>query len=677
MFAPRWFLLASGTVVLSFSGMPIGQTDQNAVPPSDSEQQIKYAEPDCPFFGPDRERFFTDALRRQSGMAPVRRLSATTDAVGKMLGYVPGGSRTYNFDQTHTAGSIDSYISADFQTNGITPAPKSRDWEFVRRITLDLTGRIPTADRVLTFVADTAPDKRAKLIEELMAKPEWIDKWTMYFGDLYLNTSNRASTSLNRFPQGRNALYAWIKDAITKGKPYNQMATELISASTGNTYNDGPSNFLVGSVVTMGPSQDIMDQMTASTFDVFLGMTHVNCLLCHNGRGHLDAISLWASQTTRYQAWQLASHMSRTSTAKIPVDPSNNNIYYWSLLTNQKNFTTDYTLNTVTGNRPARVAPTGCKAGQPCYTVPPQYILNGTSPKPGEDYRASLARNITGDMQFARATVNYLWAYFFGMGMVDPPDTFDPARLDPDNPPPAPWTLQPSNARLLNALAQHFIANNFDLKALMREIVNSETYQLSSRYPGQWSAAWEPYFARKFVRRLWGEEIIDGVAQSSGSFPCTTVTAGACTQAGYAVTGWSELNMGYPSYAMQFPDVINTNGTTTAFLDSFLRGNRDDQPRRSDGSILQALNLMNASLIEGKLALTGATASPLVVASAGLNNTDAVNRLFLTILSRYPSAGEMSTALASLPTANGTARNSAIQDLAWSLYNKVDFVFNY
>ena len=678
MFVPRWFLLASGIAAFSFSGMLSGQTDPNAVPPSDSEQQIKYAEPDCPFFGPDRERFYTDALRRQSGMAPVRRLSATTEAVGKMLGYVPGGSRTYNFDQAHTAGSIDSYIFGDFQTNGITPAPKTTDWEFVRRITLDLTGRIPAADRVLSFVADTAPDKRAKLVEELMAKPEWIDKWTMYFGDLYLNTSNRASTSLNRFASGRNAFYGWIKDSLTTGKPYNQMATELIAANTGNTYNDGPSNFLVGSVVTMGPTQDIMDQMAASTFDTFMGMTHVNCLLCHNGRGHLDTVNLWAASTTRYQAWQLASYMSRTSTARTPVDPSNNNIYYWSLLNNQKGFTADYTLNTNTGNRPLRQsAVPNCKAGQPCYTVPPQYILNGTSPKPGEDYRAALARSITGDRQFARATVNYLWAYFFGRGIVDPPDTFDPARLDPDNPPPDPWTLQPSNARLLNALAQHFIDSNFNLKALMREIVNSDTYQLSSRYPGQWNAAWEPYFARKFVRRLWGEEVIDGVAQSSGSFPCTTVTSGACSVPGYTVTGWTDLNMGRPSYAMQFPDVIGTEGTTNAFLDSFLRGNRDDQPRRSDGSILQALNLMNASLIEGKLALTGATASPLMVASAALNNTDAVNKLFLTILSRYPSASEMSTASASLPTATGTARNSAIQDLAWSLYNKVDFVFNY
>ncbi len=678
MFAPRWILLVCGIAALNFGGTLAGQTEQGAATASDTEPQAKFAEPDCPFFGADRERYFTDALRRKSGMAPVRRLSATTNAVSKMMGFVPGGSRTYNFDQAHAAGSIDSYIFADFQANGINPAPKTTDWEFVRRVTLDLTGRIPAPDRVLSFVADTAPDKRAKLIEELLAKPEWIDKWTMYFGDLYQNTDNKPSTALRRFPTGRNAFYGWIKDSLSKGKPYNQMASELIGATATNTYEDGPSNFMVGGVVTMGPTQDIMDQMAANTFDTFLGMTHVNCLLCHNGRGHLDGVNLWAMQTTRYQAWQLASYMSRTSTARTPVDPSNNNIYYWSLLNNQKNFTTDYTLNTTTGNRPARVAPAGCKAGQPCYTVPPQYILNGASPKPGEDYRAALARSITGDFQFARATVNYLWAYFFGRGIVDPPDTFDPARLDPDNPPPDPWTLQPSNARLLNALAQHFIDSNYNVKAVMREIANSDTYQLSSTYPGQWNEAWEPYFARKYVRRLWGEEIVDGVVQATGSTPCATVVSGACTAPGYTVNGWTDLNGDRPKYTMQFPDVVNMDGTTNAFLDSFLRGNRDDQPRRSDGSILQALNLMNATLIENKFALTGATASPLLAeAATKLNNTDAVNKLYLTILSRYPSSTEMSTAMAGLPTANGAARNSAIQDLAWSLFNKVDFVFNY
>ena len=246
----------------------------------------------------------------------------------------------------------------------------------------------------------------------------------------------------------------------------------------------------------------------------------------------------------------------------------------------------------------------------------PQYIFNGNSPKPGENYRVALARNITGDFQFARAAVNYLWAYFFGQGIVDPPDTFDPARLDPDNPPPAPWTLQPSNARLLNALAQHFIDSGFNLKATMREIATSDTYQISSRYDGHWSAAYEPYFARKYVRRLWGEELHDAVVQSSAAaFPS------------YSVTGWTDLGLGKMTYAMQFPDVVNTEGDApNAFLDSFLRGNRDDQPRKSEGSILQALNLMNSTIIESQLALTGASASQLMVQVLAMNNTDAVNR---------------------------------------------------
>ncbi len=193
-----------------------------------------------------------------------------TTAVGKMLGYVPGGSRTYNYDQAHAAGSIDSYIFADLQAKNITPAPKTTDWEFIRRVTLDLTGRIPNPDRVLSFVADTAPDKRAKLIDELMAKPEWVDKWTMFYGDLFKNTTNKASTSLNRFAQGRNAFYQWIKQSLTDGKPYNQMATELLSIQSDSTYTDGAADFLVGSIVTGGPTQDIIDQMTADTFDTFL-----------------------------------------------------------------------------------------------------------------------------------------------------------------------------------------------------------------------------------------------------------------------------------------------------------------------------------------------------------------------------------------------------------------------
>lgn len=650
----RWCLIFAGISV--WAGSVVAQ-----VPDGSDSSQLTVAHPDCEYFGSRREHFNNAGGR-------ARNLSEITQRVSALLATSPGGSRSRPVPKAAPAGSIDSYINADFVANRITPAPSTTDWEFIRRVTLDLTGRIPTPDRVLTFVADTASDKRAKLIDELLAKPEWVDKWTMYFGDLYQNTANKPSTSLNRFPTGRNEFYSWIHEALRLGRPYDSIASELISTAAENSYTNGPINWMLNGYITGGPNQDIMDQAISFVFDTFLGIAHVNCLLCHNGNGHLDSLSLWGKNTTRYQAWQLASYLSHTQLSRTPVDPSNNNVYYWSVLDNTRNFTTDYALNTTTGNRPARVAPAGCKSGQPCFTVAPQYIFSGESPKTGENYRVALARQVTGDFQFARATVNYMWAQFFGRGIVDPPDTFDPARLDPDNPPPAPWTLQPSNAALLNALAKHFVDSGYDLKALMREITNSQTYQLSSRYYGDWNAAWEPYFARKFVRRLWPEEVHDAVAQSSGTLPA------------YTVNGFTEQGYGKISYAMQLPDVVGlpdgNGGAVSLFLDSFFRGNRDDQPRKVDGSILQALNLMNNAYVVNRSHATGGTLSQLIAQNLSKNNTDLINTLFLNILSRYPTSDEMAKALATVP-ASGANRTGPVQDLVWSLYNKVDFTFNY
>ena len=260
-----------------------------------------------------------------------------------------------------------------------------------------------------------------------------------------------------------------------------------------------------------------------------------------------------------------------------------------------------------------------------------------------------------------------MWAYFFGRGIVDPPETFDPARLDPDNPPPVPWTLQPSNAALLNALAQNFVSSGYDLRALMREIASSDTYQLSSRYDGEWNIAWEPYFARKFVRRLWGEEIHDAVAQSSGAFPS------------YDLVGFTDKGFPKVSYAMQLPDVAGNrvnDGNAANLLDAFIRGNRDDQPRKSEGSILQAMNLMNNPFILNRTHVTGTGAGQLIIQNQSKNNTELIDTLYLSILSRYPTGEELAKSQAAIP-ASGNTRTAAISDLAWSLYNKVDFIFNY
>ena len=661
MVKPGWLLAWSAAAFFGASGLLVIHADDGSDPNTIEQLPVEHAE--CVYFMGQPERFMDQGVLQTLRPGRSYRLSALTAEVTGMMNYVPPDSRTYTFDQNNPTGSIDYYIFGALKTNNITPAPKTTDWEFIRRVTLDLTGRVPTPDRVFAFVGDTSPNKRANLINTLLASPEWVDKWTMFYGDLFQNTANKASIAVNRFPQGRNAFYQWIKTSLANNTPYNQMAAQLISAPQAtSSYTDGTVNYLVAGRVNGGPQQDIMDQMTANTFDTFLGITHVNCLLCHNGRGHLDQLSLWGSQTTRYQAWQLASFLSRTVANTNNVMVGTANQQFFTLTDNLK---VDYTLNTTTGNRPARVAPTGCKAGQPCYYVPPQYIFNGNAPTAGENYRVALARNVTGDFQFARAAVNYLWAYFFGQGMVDPPDTFDPMRLDPKNPPPAPWTLQPTNPALLNALAQHFIDSGYNLKSIMSEIVNSDTYQLSSRYPGTWDPSWQPYFARHYVRRLWAEEVRDAVAQTSGIMPNLTVP------------GFTDQGFPNPTYAMQLPDVaIGTNdGNADVLMNNFLRGNRDDQPRKQDGSILQALSLMNNPFVEARILPTGTNAAPLVArALIFTSNTDTINTLYMTILSRFPSADEMTKAQASFST--GT-RAQAAQDLAWALYNKVDFIFNY
>src|SRR5271165_2322045 len=622
----------------------------------DDALSIQHA--DCPFFGPSHDKIVQASLRgfrngqmvRIAGALPAtheRALSALTDSVTSALAAPPPGTRTGNLDDPATSNTIDRYLFPAMAQANVQPAPLTTDWEFVRRVTLDLTGRIPTPAQVTAFIANTSTPKRADYIESLLASPQWLDKWTIYYGDFLQNNSQ--NTQITRFQSGVAAFNTYIRTSLSSGKPYDQMVREIISSQGTDSYTQGEVNWLVGGVVTGGPQQDIWDQQTANIADSFLGITYVNCLLCHDGRGHLDSINLWGAQTTRMQAWGQSSFMSWTTTPRTTIAT---NVYSWGLLDNPK--AANYPLNTTTGNRPAR---------QPVGTVKnvaPQYLFGGEKPASGQNYRAALATYVTSDFQFARASVNFMWAYFFGMGIVDPPDTFDVDRLDPNYPPTIPWPndptqpwpLQASNPQLLNALAQDFINNKYDLKSLMREIVNSHAYQLSSRYNGTWNAAWAPLFARKMVRRLWSEELHDAITTTSGVIPSYNLGS----------------VYGTLSEAMQFPEPLNTpdgsNGAVNNFLNSFLRGNRDDQPRKSDGSILQALYLMNDNFTASRTSMAKAPKNGLLQTVATLPNDQAINMLFLNVLSRYPTSTEMSTAMGSL-TATGTARNPQLENLLW------------
>jgi hypothetical protein len=633
---------------------------------SGTDSQIAVDHSDCTFLGSQREVYARLALQAIGKKAPESAVSVRTRAVAQTLSKVHRDS-TPSFQQTPKPDTIDYFIYNDLQANNLAPADKTDDYTFLRRVTLDLTGRIPTVDTIYSFVSDQTPNKRAIYIDKLLGSSQWVDKWTMFYGDHFQN--NATNTQIQRRNEGRNAFYKYIHDSLAANKPFSKMASEMIAAQGMNSFDQGNGqlNYMIGGYVTGGPSQDIFDSQTAMIADQMLGISHVNCLLCHSGRGHLDTLSLWGSQTTRTQAEQLAAFTAHTHVQNVkivdPANPTNNNLYYWALGT----YTTDYALNTTTGNRPARTAVGTTKALTPIYL-----FNNGGTTNSGEDYRTALARYVTTDPQFARATVNYIWAHLFLVGIVDPPDQFDPMRLDPNNPPPAPWTLQPSNANLLNSLTSHFIASGYDLKALMREITNSETYQLSATYNGTWDPMNQQLFARKLVRRLWPEEIHDAVIQATGVLPS------------YNVAGFSKDSttptvvspgFGPISYAMQLPDVTlvpDGGGAVSQFLDSFLRGDRDANPRKEEGSILQALNLMNDNFIESRVKVTNM--GGLSARNAGQTAAQAVDNLYMAVLSRHPSSDELSASVALLQSGN---TGTSIENLLWTLFNKVDFIFNY
>lgn len=660
--------------VLLGATLYMGMSKAKAADAEEAAPLPQHAE--CAFFGPLRDHYMQEILRkaRRSESAAGALTRQVTAKLAKP-DFMPGGSHGHDGAVSTTGDTIDAYVFAQLQTLGITPAESTNDYEFMRRVSLDLTGQIPTPTALLQFVNDPTPTKRSNLINQLLASSQWTDKWTMFFGDLFKNTYTNSQITINN--EGRNAFYKYIHDSLAADKPYNQMATEIISAQgTNNTdqTSGGPMNFHLLNYQGGGPAQDVYDSQTAGVAEAFLGLAYVNCLLCHNGLGHLDAISLWGGQMTRYQAWQFSSFMSHTNmpSTQSPVNPTTptaGRLTTWAFTTG----TTDYSLNTTIGNRPARQPlPGGAK------TVSPVYLDGTSAPTKGEDYRAAMAQFVTGDKQFARAAVNYIWRHLFSMGIVDPPDTFDLARLDPSNPPPSPWTLQPSNPQLLDALARHFIASGYDVKALLREITNSQTYQFSSRYSGNWNPTWEAYFGRHFVRRLWAEELHDSVVIASGVVPTYNVSGFSNASTYYGV---NSPGFGPVSFAMQLPDVKvmpDGNGDVSQFLDTFLRGDRDLTLRKEDGSILQALDLMNDSVIENRIKSTGTavTGSNLVAAlSSSANDTQLVNTLYLTVLSRYPTAAELKTATTYLGTTPN--HSQAAEDLFWGLFNKVDFVFNY
>jgi hypothetical protein len=282
----------------------------------------------------------------------------------------------------------------------------------------------------------------------------------------------------------------------------------------------------------------------------------------------------------------------------------------------------------------------------------------------GENRREALAEYLTNDIQFARAIVNYVWEELMVEAFVTPSNAFDMDRLDPTSPPPAPWTIQPTNPELLEAMAVWIQQNNFDLRGLIGLIAKSRTYQLSAAYPTAWFPEYVPYYARKFARRLDAEEIHDAVMTATG------------VGASYNIRSRTGSVLGPVQRAMQLPDTREprSNRRIALFLDSLGRGDRDQTVRSGDSSALQALNLMNHRFIMDRIDADIGTGTIAQILSETLDPTEIIRQMYLATLSRFPSDDEIALLL---PMMVQLGSEAGAESLQWILLNKLDFVFNY
>ena len=547
-----------------------------------------------------------------------------------------------------TINFIDSDLFSAMQQSSIVPTTLASDEEFLRRITLDLTGAIPDSAAVTAFINDKTVDKRAKKIDELMASDAFVDRWTMWFGDLVQNVT--VSNNVREYYLGRNAYYQFIKDSIKNNKPYDQLAREAITGA-GDSFLTGNADYAVRQLQNNGPPQDTYDNLVAHSGEKFLGMPLL-CLSCHNGLGQLELVNQSLKSHTRYDFWAMAAFFARTrAQGQRYTDPQNPNANVIKFMVSDA-AVGEYQLNTDSGNKSPRAPAQGQSS-----TVAPAYMFTGEGPRTGEARRTAYARILTADRQFARAAVNYLWKEMYGIGIVEPVNAFDLARLDPNKLPNG-QTLQPTNPKLLEDLTDNFIANGYNLRTFLRTIAISSSYQLSSKYtPGTWNEAWTTYFARHYPRRLPAEMLLDAITKST-NVPANLQANG----------------IGAVSKAMALPDTIEP-GPRSQFgllLDEFGRGDRDDTARTNDASISQALSLLNNTIVTTRVKRNTLNSTVSKVLASTSDPGSITDQLYLATLSRYPTATERTQSINYLIAGNLTQRT---EDLHFTLLNQLEFLF--
>ncbi|NOZ40420.1 MAG: DUF1553 domain-containing protein [Planctomycetes bacterium] len=539
-------------------------------------------------------------------------VSAAITADGLVTSAQPGEAFIMARFDTHTVGSqvlvlrtdkpyepsneapanyIDELVNQKLRTLRIYSSPLCTDEEFLRRVSLDISGRLPKREEHDTFLASKSPTKRAEKIDELLAEPQFAQLWAQKWAELLL-----IRTEPNRVEYKPMFLYwEWLTEQITAGRPLDEMIRELLSSS-GSTFDTPTTNFY-----QIDPDQKKVAENVAQSF---LGI-RIQCAQCHNHP---------------FDRWTMDDYYSFTAFFSQIARKRSDDYREWMIYNS--------------GGGEMR-HPIGGRVMKPKF-------LGGAEPElKGRDRRAALADWIVSSENpyFAVSVANRVWAHFLGSGIVEPVDD-----IRVSNP--------PSNPALFNKLGEQLVGYDFDIRRLVRDICNSNTYQRTCD-TNESNAKDTANFARAQPRRILAEVLLDCLVQA---------------------TGQPESLPGLPagSRAVQIADGRASN----YFLTTFGRSKRETVcacEAKAEPTLSQALHMLNGNTVHQKIAQGGLVKKWL---AAKKTSAEVIDEIYLRCLSRPPTDEERDRLVATLPTEKPNLE-SALQDVFWAVLNSREFLFNH
>jgi hypothetical protein len=641
-------LVIRTTVVLCLTLVVMAQQPQKAPLPQDQQQADK-----------DRvEAAHSELLTGKDKAAEASRLTQTVAPA------LPGAAASSA--PIPRKNFVDEHIFGRMERDKVPHAPLSGDEEFLRRAYVDAIGFLPAPDKARSFVADTDPNKRDTLIDSLIGTDEFADQWAYFFDELFRTRAQ--------------PFHYWTKQWLKVDRPYNDVFADMVTPTTKNS-RGLPTGMTFYDAVGQTASRDGLftdrdnyrglnrldwiDGITSEIGRVFLGVS-VECFSCHNGAGHTDSFNIFLGSMKRVDFWQQAAFFGKMRSIGSS-DGSGRNFY------GEQAQVDDLGPGYNTGDDWPYYTPAEGRFPRDGKTYEPAFLLTGEKPKPGEDPRKALARILPSHIQFARAAVNLIWAKLMVVGLVEPTDGFDLKRLDPKNPPPKPWTIQPANPELLQALAEDFRANNYSIQHVIKTIMKSNAYQLSTSFPGEWKNAYIPYYARRFARVLTPPEAVDMVAQA--------------TEAPFSIKTFRDSNnrtrnLEQPaSYVKELFDPVSVrsgragteNNAIYAVMQAYYQAERTTPPvDKNVASPVQAMMMMTSPIVTKRISAEGTTRVANLLKS-GKPDEEVIEELFLATLSRRPKTEEVEVAKRVI----AKDRKVGFEDIQWALLNTTEFLVNH